>query len=1349
MTKLWKWCSLGNDEDFYLADGIEKLTGQNLDDDEGLKMQMQQLAEKMSDESLRFSRIIGLNGKLLHQYDTESLRTLGTRVTDGWRTSVYLTHESHSYSELVIECKHSLANRSSWMVARCPLSKISYWECTVTNNVKADTDIADLGIPHNEEVISKLLVHVPTKYLVWAENPFGVKAILRRDGTMDQEMDRVRKAVAETYNEITKLTIVYREVASDAMNSFHREFQAYKLAAKTDPMGQFYEQYSKNAREIQVTKLREKIPDRSRPIRPANFFYSKDHYNTLQAFSQIGEYDAKTIMNEFNRERPTSIRPVMVPGYSVNGFQVGYFFVATDPWAYDRMPAIGENFKLKLLTKWTAPMAPQEHMGPSFLKQEMVSYLWQRFSAAVHQLSKDKRTLLTTLAKILADVWTVTTSPSLDELEQHAKKLLRNAAEREKQEDGSWVTKKPAEDLEAYRTRFEADIGELMPNLHRAAITSGKEITLTATRIQAPPGLERVDVVFLAEIPHAEGWPKEAGPRPYVNVELPTAVASKDIIHETFTARGGLQCLIDRSEPLTTLRVRVNALNELKKNGGILGDWILRFDKIKESDMRNHLETFPALKAVAEMLDGRAPRNIEEEALFAVAKPFLDEQRRAFQNLKRSPFGLWLLNGCPGAGKTFLGSIIVSLIAAGGQNETVFNSAPTKLTEGKECSWPSDETSAELHRDDREADPEDFAEHSDLGEAKEMGVPTDIPTNAAERTPTITERSVRARILVAGSQNKQCDDLAKTLEKQLANLGKPEAVITRINVMAREMRHIKRMGQENTAPEIDGLHGMMLAEAEFQLLNIAREARAEKLTPMLHGGDRSLSERVAHLVRSDPAYSELKELIASREKDPQAWEQNPGVISEHFRAAVTQILNMSDIIIGTPVACSQLFTAYPGTCDFAAVLTEEAGRMDECDQLAIWQAAPVATLRMCTGDVNQIGPFSTSTLHKKVDDDSKVRKANPITARVKEEVDPKGRDKYLKSSKPFQTSRGLVDNTLGKANVEEPDLPVNASAQITTSMFMRMVRAGVDVNHLLVNRRARGGTAEYASSQFYGGDMLELEDPANMSDVTCHIRDAIRYIGRGSTVGSNLLIDMLDSGETRMGLSKQNEGHARLIVAIVRSLFAINVCGELPTETTPGKRAKILILSPYSAQVQLIKKELWLMNKDEVRMDDVEVRTVTAAMGLEADIVITDFTSAEKPGFVGQKELVCVATTRARYGNIYIIHPPAAKSAHLRQLLHDADRRGHKETEPGFKWYKYINSMCHMCFGSHKPFCKKEDYKCPVCGKTGHSARRCRKRHTLEPLSVEVTMEQLSNTFGKWVKNTPETEISTKMTEMD
>ncbi len=32
--------------------------------------------------------------------------------------------------------------------------------------------------------------------------------------------------------------------------------------------------------------------------------------------------------------------------------------------------------------------------------------------------------------------------------------------------------------------------------------------------------------------------------------------------------------------------------------------------------------------------------------------------------------------------------------------------------------------------------------------------------------------------------------------------------------------------------------------------------------------------------------------------------------------------------------CWRLFTAYPGVCDYSAVLTEEPVRMDECGQLA-------------------------------------------------------------------------------------------------------------------------------------------------------------------------------------------------------------------------------------------------------------------------------------------------------------------------------------------------------------------------------------------------------------------------------
>ncbi len=122
-------------------------------------------------------------------------------------------------------------------------------------------------------------------------------------------------------------------------------------------MAPFYDHYSKNGPEIQVHKLREKKPDRDRPLKATPVFYTKDHYTILHAFSQIGEYDTKAALNELNRDRLASLRPVTVPRHVKDGVMSAYFFVATDHWDYDRMPAIGETFKLKLFANWTAPKA--------------------------------------------------------------------------------------------------------------------------------------------------------------------------------------------------------------------------------------------------------------------------------------------------------------------------------------------------------------------------------------------------------------------------------------------------------------------------------------------------------------------------------------------------------------------------------------------------------------------------------------------------------------------------------------------------------------------------------------------------------------------------------------------------------------------------------------------------------------------------------------------------------------------------------------------------------------------------------------------------------------------------------
>ena len=60
--------------------------------------------------------------------------------------------------------------------------------------------------------------------------------------------------------------------------------------------------------------------------------------------------------------------------------------------------------------------------------------------------------------------------------------------------------------------------------------------------------------------------------------------------------------------------------------------------------------------------------------------------------------------------------------------------------------------------------------------------------------------------------------------------------------------------------------------------------------------------------------------------------------------------------------------------------------------------------------------------------------------------------------------------------------------------------------------------------------------------------------------------------------------------------------------------------APYAAQVQLTKKEIEKMSPLEINRDLVEVRSITSAMGHEADILLVDFTSAEKASFTEEME---------------------------------------------------------------------------------------------------------------------------------
>jgi superfamily I DNA and/or RNA helicase len=78
-----------------------------------------------------------------------------------------------------------------------------------------------------------------------------------------------------------------------------------------------------------------------------------------------------------------------------------------------------------------------------------------------------------------------------------------------------------------------------------------------------------------------------------------------------------------------------------------------------------------------------------------------------------------------------------------------------------------------------------------------------------------------------------------------------------------------------------------------------------------------------------------------------------------------------------------------------------------------------------------------------------------------------------------------------------------------------------------------------------------------------------------------------------------------------------------------GSGSRIIIISPYSAQVNLLKNMVRRKRKS-LRGCDIDVATVDSFQGQEADIVIVSMVRTKSVGFVGDAQRLNVALTRAK-----------------------------------------------------------------------------------------------------------------------
>ncbi|KAK4097857.1 hypothetical protein N658DRAFT_433170, partial [Parathielavia hyrcaniae] len=215
--------------------------------------------------------------------------------------------------------------------------------------------------------------------------------------------------------------------------------------------------------------------------------------------------------------------------------------------------------------------------------------------------------------------------------------------------------------------------------------------------------------------------------------------------------------------------------------------------------------------------------------------------------------------------------------------------------------------------------------------------------------------------------------------------------------------------------------------------------------------------------------------------------------------------------------------------------------------------------------------------------------------------------------------------------------------QMQVSMMERAAVAGVIKHDLLMNHRAFGGLEQLASTMWYAGRMVSGNEGRTPDSVVYSRHFLERFSERPCTV-PRLLVHLHGCGpERRDGTSAWNPAHITWTMG--RALELLNDPKFKHAEREePGT---ILILSMYKAAVNEYRKAIKKLPSWAQRR--VEVRTVDVAQGHEADFVFLDLVKDKSTKFLDDPNRLNVALTRARVGEIVVMHPNIVYSATLKK----------------------------------------------------------------------------------------------------
>ncbi|KAI3643804.1 hypothetical protein MP228_009968 [Amoeboaphelidium protococcarum] len=210
--------------------------------------------------------------------------------------------------------------------------------------------------------------------------------------------------------------------------------------------------------------------------------------------------------------------------------------------------------------------------------------------------------------------------------------------------------------------------------------------------------------------------------------------------------------------------------------------------------------------------------------------------------------------------------------------------------------------------------------------------------------------------------------------------------------------------------------------------------------------------------------------------------------------------------------------------------------------------------------------------------------------------------------------------------------PKAAREGLETTIYDRLYRLhGESIQHMLnVQYRMNKVISDWSSNAMYGGRLIshdsvkdrllcDLESVQDNEDTNTPL---VMYDTSNCHLYESIEDDDDNSGGKGGGESKYNEGESKLVLHHIQLLTEAGV-----------DPAQIAVISPYNAQVHLLKRML---------LEDypqIEIGSIDSYQGREKDVVILSLVRSndqKQVGFLVEKRRLNVAITRAKYQAVLI-----------------------------------------------------------------------------------------------------------------